>query len=529
MSTGAELQILAAPVALGAAATLAVAAGIVIVGGVVVVGAARLGVAAGSYAADRVRERATVCQQEYGEFQRLHREFVAQEQRKQNKRVRLRQLTASTVEAQRAAAPQVIRSPLHENPLVDEVVMERLLATLKAQQARYDQQVRLIEQRAVLDALLNTSGDAVPSPTAELARQAVETGDAAAVSEAIAAVRRAIAEAGAAELLQEQALLQEHHAEVGALLATVFDPAIRQELLQWQYGLHALLRSRDINALRNTREAGELLLARLEDKHLAMLEALRDAEFAPLWGQLQAVGGLFSDLQALATEQSPIVEAAAVEQLHAIGAQYEALAGDPQIEPTKLQREAAKLQRELHTLEAIGLRQLNTYYAQRMGHEIEQSLHEMQEDGFDFKVTRTIGDDGSMQVKAKQGERRLNLTVRDGKLKYDAYGFGDEQCVEAVYSLIDRLIDKGIQLRGAEPQLTAQIETTRAVIEAIKQLNHYSDDSISIREDVDAVVIEASNGAVGFQRITVDEDGQVTVKAIAANAPVPSEQQIQDK
>lgn len=514
MSSGAELQILAAPVALGVIAPLVLAAGVAVVGGIVVVGTTRLALAGGAYARERVRQRADMCAGEYGHFQQLKKLAQAQAAAARQPAPTTRPILTPQPTRQATNQPK-----FHQDPAIDAEVAARMAAELQAEHARYQARLERIQQQARLDALVQTNREQLRPEIVDAANAALAAGDMATMRQAMASVRAELARRGTALLRQAQAELDEHHADVSALLAVVYDPAIRQQLVDWQYRLHPLLRSTDLAGIRNYLREGQALLERLRAAHEQALESLRDAELAPLWGKLQAVGGLFSDVQALQTAYALPVGGELLTQLQAVATRYEALATDPEIEPSKLQSEAADLRRTLQKLEAAALTVLNSAYSERLSSEIEQGLRQMATDGFSFdQIRRTVATDGSVKIKASQGRRRFNVTIRDGQVVYDTHGFGDEQCLAAVYSFLDRLIDRGVQLQADEPQLTPQMNMVLQVKEALKQLHHYSDDDITVREDADVVTIEASKGPLGFQRVKVDEDGRVEIKDQATGA-----------
>ncbi len=509
MSSGAELAILAAPVAGVAVVTgaaLFLAAGVVVAGGVALVGVGRLGVAAGSYVNDRLRERAQLCAGEYARFQQLRAVAIAA-QAKQG------QAPASRVTATRTVAPEhAQRRAFHENPRISEEITARLSADLSAQQARYAEQIQLVERRANLAALLALDGGRLPPDVEARARQVLATGDTAAVSVSISVVQRVGAQIAGQTLQQEQAALRAHQADVAGLLAVAAEQQVRDELLSWQIQLNRIVASSDIEAIRNRLRTGAELLACCRIQHETALAERRGKELAEICGLLQAVGGLLLDLQSMQSAKLLPVDEVPMVRLKELGARYERLEVDPAIALSALRAEVRAIKAGLQTLERDALHQLNGFYQQRLAGEVEQSLHEVRLDGASFdQIERATLADGTLVLKARQGKRRLNVRVRpNARIKYEARGFGDEGCLDAVYQLLDRLIDRGVQIEVHHPTLTPQVDVALRVIEAMKQLGHYQDDEITVREDVDALVIEASKaGAPAFQRqqVSVDEQG----------------------
>lgn len=519
MSSGAEFAVLAAPVGAVAVGALALAAGVVVVGGVALVGVGRLGVAAGSYVADRMRERAQVCAGEYARFQQLRAQALAS--KPPQKRVIGHNL-AATMPAPALGAPSW--PTFHQDHAVAETIAARLSADLSAQQSRYAERLRLVEQRAQLSAALAIESDRLAPHVAEQARQALATDDLTAVGDAIKAVGAAVAQYEGQALQVEQAALRAHHAEVTGLLAVVSDPGLRSDLLDWQRRLNGMLASADIGAIRNRLRDGALLVERCRTRHEIAQAEMQSAELAEVWGLRQAVGGLFSDLETLERAGLLAADAEQLAVLKELSAQYDVLETAPFTNLASLRTETGKIKTGLRQLQQSGLRRLNGYYQQRLIGEVEQSLNaiRLQDKPFDTVERATLAD-GSVSIKARQGKRRLNVWVRlDGKLKYHAHGFGDEGCLDAVYSLFDQLIDRGVQIDAKEPQLTNQVSVALHVIEAMKQLEHYGEDEITVREDADAVVIEASksgSGAFQRRRISVDEHGKVHEE----RAPVDSQ------
>lgn len=510
MSSGAELAIIAAPVAgvaVIAGAALFLAAGVVVAGGVALVGVGRLGVAAGSYVNDRLRERAQLCAGEYARFQQL-RAIALATQAKQG------QSPAARVTGTRTAAPEHARRRFHENPRIAEEIAAHLSADLSAQQARYAEQLQLIERRANLAALLALDGGTLSPEIDSRARQALATGDITTLSEAISAIQRVGAQIAGEALQQEQAALRAHQADIAGLLAVVTEPPVRDELLSWQIQLNRIAASSDIEAIRNRLRTGADLVARCRMQHETALTERREKELAEVCGLLQAVGGLLLDLQSMQSAKLLVIDETQMAWLKELGARYERLEIDPSIELSTLRAEVRAIKAGLHALEQDALRQLNGFYQQRLADEVEQSLHEIQLDGTLFdKIERTTQADGTLVLKARQGKRRLNVRVRpNARIKYEAHGFGDEGCLDAVYQLLDRLIERGVQIEVHHPTLTPQVDVALRVVEAMKQLGHYQENEITVREDVDALIIEASKtGGPAFQRqqISVDDQGNL--------------------
>lgn len=502
MSTGAELAVIAAPVAgvaVVATAGLFLAVGVVAVGGVALIGVGRVGVAAGAYVADRLRERAQLCAGEYARFQQLRMNTLASHTKQEQPHKRMT----------RAATPAPAAGhTYHENPQLDAQIMAHLSADLSAQQQRYAEHMLLIERRAQLTAALALDADRLPADMVERARQNVAHGDGAAITESIAAVCAAVAQVEGQALRAERAALRAQHVEAAGLLAVVSDARLRDKLLDWQIQINRVISSTDIVAIGNRLRTGADLLASCREQHEAAVIERRVEELASVRGLLYAVGGLFEDLRSL--EQADLLkgDGAQITRLQELGARYERLEVDTTIALPMLRTEAGRLLAELRTLEQDGLRQLNAFYQQRLANEIEQSMHEMQLDDAPFdRIERSISTDGTVTLKARQGRRQLNLRIySDARIKYSARGFGDEGCLKAVYGLIDRLIDHGVQIESHHPELTHQVDVALRVIEAIKELGHYPEEQITVSEDATAFVIEAG---AGFQRVSVDEQGNI--------------------
>ncbi|MEI7643692.1 MAG: hypothetical protein WCJ55_05205 [Chloroflexales bacterium] len=497
---------------------MALAGGIVMVGGLALVsatsGAARLGIAAGSYVRERARERAAACESEYAQFLRLSEQIMTQA----TPPTPVRSPTPVGLSAQPQPQPQPQPAlPTAEIQDMIKQVGEQNIQVLVSQQRELEAQLLLIERRAYLEAMMSRQ----PTITAA-AKQALASNDLRSIEACIVMASASAQRAGDEAIDQQQAALRDHSTEVAGLLAVVCDDRARDALLSWRYQLTPLLNSRDTGAITNRLREGKLLLERCRAQHEQALSLLRTQGLAPVWGLLQVVGGLCSDLQSLQTAGLLAGDQSAALQsqqnlLQDLGLQYAALACDPLRNIHEWRSASSRLRTELKRLEQECLSQLESYYRQRIAAEITQSLAEVRVEGERFEsITEGSASDGSVTLKAKQGRRTLHLQVHaDGRLSYEAYGFGDDRCLEVVYQLFDQLIARGVILSVDEPRLTPQVETALRVVEALRQLGTYTDEQITVKEDARAIVIEAGAGPA-FQRVSVDSLGNSDTSIITA-------------
>lgn len=517
MSSGAELNILALPIAAVAVGALALTAGIVVVGGVALVGVGRLGVAAGSAVADRVRERARVCADDYVRFQQARDRLKAVAEAQQ----------ARGNEQQAAPIGETSALVYHEDLAIAQAIAERMAAQIQ-QQTCFAEQIYLIEQRARLQAAIEIHRDSLALEVCIQAQAALGRGTVAPVDEALDALRGALGRVHREEAAQLRARLRDQHAALSGTLALVNDSGISRELLDQQQELAMFFASNDLDAMRRRLRDGETLLDRVR-RHVDQTQSEeRATALASVWGKLQATASLISDLQSLEQAQFLTVDLALVERLQTVSAQFEALADELTLAPQTLHTRASLLEQTLDEVERSALDQLNKAYHARLVTEIETQLGAMQADGYIWeRIDRTAQPDGTVVLKARQrvgvNERTLSLRIRpDGKVKYDTYGFADESCLDAVYSLFDRLLINGTQVRAEEPQIKPQVELALHVAEALKQLG-YAEEHITVREGVQNLVVEASKGdGLAFQRrIVIDPQGKVRDEA-QAGAPAVS-------
>jgi hypothetical protein len=512
MSSGAELAVVAAPVAgvaTLAVGALALAAGAVAVGGIALVGVGRLGIAAGAYAADQLNKRANACANEYARYQQLRAQALAAKLQQGRVLGQSPVIPAPTTQFGTSSWSQY-----HQNQQVGERLAAELEHELSARQQRYAERIDLIERRAHLSAALALDGDLLAPDIARRARQAATEGSLGDVTAMIDTLRAATARSAGEELAREQATLRDHYAEVTGLLAIVVDQPARAELLNWQLKLNGMLNSTDIGAIRNRLREGAQLLASCRMRHELAQAEVQSAVLAEVYGQLEATRALFKDLQALRAAELVALDPAHITRLQELGARYEDLASAPAADLAALRAASRALQQALRALQHEGVRLLNACYQTRLADEVEASMREMTLDGAPFdSIERGTTADGNIVLKARQGRRRLTVRVRpNARMKYEAHGFGDEGCLHAVYGLLDRLIDRDVQLEVHEPRLTNQVSIALRVIEALKELGHYSEEQITVREDAAAVVIEAGKqDGPAFQRtrIVVDEQGDL--------------------
>lgn len=506
MSSGAELSVIAVPVGAVAVGALALTAGAVVIGGVALVGVGRLGVAAGSYVMDRLHERARTCADEYVQYQRARARLKAAAERHEHA-------------IQPLPPPRPIATSeraYHEDSVIAEMIAARMSAEIEQQQARFAEQLQLVEQRARLRATLNLYRDALPPSVLDSAECSLQQRSVAPIVAALDAVRGAIGQANRGLVHQLRADLRDQYADFSGLLTLVADTAAGRAIREWQQQLSILFTSNDIDAMRRRLREGQARYVQLRQHLEAELEEQRTAALALVWGKLQSVGALISDLKTL--EAVDFVSGAAryAERLQSLSQRFEAVAGATTEDAAARRLQMAELEQSLDQLEAEALAQLTAAHQDRLTAEVEQGLRDMKTDGYAWdRIDRTVAADGTVVIKARQQmgqtERKLDLRVRpDGQLKYHAYGFGDEGCLDAVYSLLDRMMINGVQLHIEDPELNQQVEVALRVGEALKQLG-YAEEQITVREGPLNLVIEASKGAgLGFQRrIVVDAQGNV--------------------
>jgi len=492
MSTGAELSIVALPVgAIGvvvAGAALA-AAGVVIVGGVALVGVGRLTLSAGTYVRDRLQERASICAAEHERFLRLRAAAKAPQQVKPriDQQAFVRHLK-DEAEATKVAAP-----------------LERSLLLLQAQ---YDVALRRAEQRAQLAASLEIyNGHLEPELVRRVRTLLNMATDALAddqLEQALAELRGAVARTQLDELAQAQAALLEHQLELASLLAHTAEPALRAELSAWHHEVNGMIASRDIAAVRARLHTGATLLASARERNEAASSQMRADELSTAWGQLQAVGGLLDDLHRLAgvaqaEERLTGDVAGLIDTFKTLAARYDVLSADTAAERSALRVAATELRRDLEQLQGAGLAMLDGYYQRRVAAAIERSMR-AESVTFTTVEAPSTADDGSILLRATSGPGALVLRVHaDGRVSYDADGFGDERCLLAIYRLRARLRASGVAFQMADPQLKPQIEVAMQALEAIEALGAYTTGQLSIQRSGGSLVIEAGDGA-SFQR-----------------------------
>lgn len=503
MSTGAELSVVAIPVgAIGLvlAAGAIAAAGLVVVSGVAVVGAGRLMVSAGSYARERMQERAVLCTGEYERFLRLRAAAKA-----------------------RAAVKPTIDRAVWQNHVAEEsvvpLIVEPIASNLMALQKRHDILLRQATRRAQLAAALTIHGAVLPPDVTGRARAALNEEREEALERALGELRGAIARADLDVLARAQAELGEHRMEVADLLAQLTQPGLYRELEAWHSKVNAMLGSRDIAAIREHLRQGTRLLSDVRERHDEALHRLRAAELGSVWGLLQAVDALIKDLQLLANhdEGAHLLRTEIllhVEALAKLAARYEQLATGPVSQVAVLRADAAELQRQLELCQDAALQLLDRHYQGRIVNSVATSLGQMcgdQAPFADFKQEAPTAD-GRIVMRASRGARTLEVCVHaDGRVVYDADGFGDETCLGAIYELRARLRAQGVEVELADPQLKPQVAMALQALEAISSLGIYPADTITIQKSGSALVIEAGSGP-GFQRqvARIDRQGQVS-------------------
>jgi hypothetical protein len=484
----------------------------VVVGGVALVGTGRLCVAAGAYVGERVRERAALCSHEYERYQRLRAQAMALAA------AQARQGIAplgpqATVLPRQTIKPVFDRSRLsrfHEDTRTATTIVERLEQDMDTHQAQAQVRLQQIEQRAYLEAMLAMDKLVLAPKTAAVVRAALNSSDASTLAAAMEEMHRALAQLRQDEREGLHATLGNLDSEAGGLLAVAADPQVRDDLVSIRRRIGHTMLSGDVPLLRVRIEEFDRELGRLRERHERAMGELRAVELAGLWGLLQAVGGLFSDIQSLVNSGQVTIDESLLKVLGEIGERHQALERGDIVDLTALRDETAKLTAMLYGLQEQGTTILNRYYQQRLADEVEQSLAAMTQGAEPHFTTiaRAIETDGTMTLRGQQGPQTLEIKVRpDGRLKYEAYGYGDERCLGAVYALLDQLADRGVLLGAEEPELTRQAAIVSQVITAIRQLGSYTDPQIRVYEDAAATVIEAGSG---FTRVQVGEDGRIT-------------------
>ncbi|NTW02911.1 MAG: hypothetical protein HGA19_16790 [Oscillochloris sp.] len=530
MSTGAELQIIAVPVA---GATMFVAggafmavAGVAAVGGIAIVGTGRLCVAAGTYVADKVRERASLCSYEYEQYQMLRAQVENMEQQSapQSQFGVVQPLPKQVLPSQ--PRPQFTREDLkryHEDEATATAIIDQLEERLATSQQDVALRLHQFDQRAYLAAMIEIEAHRLPAAvvTAATAMLANPTADPEPI---VAQLRGALGQISADELSRLQGNLRELEAEAACLIALLGDSPLRDEALALRHRIDEGSRSADATWLMRSATEFKRAVEGLRRRQRDALAAMRERELGELWGRLQAVGGLFADLQQLEQARAISLDPEMLTLFNEEDQRYQRLEAGG-IDPATFREEADKLRIALQALEELGIGVLNRYQQQLLAAAIEQSLVAIMVDEQPFaSVTRSVDADGTIRLRGQRESQVLEVWVRpNGRVKYEAYGFGDERCLKAAYALIDHLTDQGIMLRSADPELNLQATVVTQVIAAIEALGTYRRDEITIEEDAAAVIIEAG---AGFQRsrLAIDNEGVVTMLDSSSLVAHPDQQ-----
>lgn len=521
MSTGAELSVIGAPVVgLGviAGGVLVLAAGVVVVGGVALVGTANLCVAAGSYAAERMNERAKLCAAEYERYQQLRAQAYALTPRPKTAhpvstaargRERGALIASRSKPAYRFAQSAV--SQIHPEASIATSIAQHLERELAEAQSRADEQLQQLERRAYLEAMLRLEAERLPAGATEAVRAALADGSVAALAAAVARIHTSLALATMGEAEQLRSALADLEAQVDGVAATAPEPMLRQELRDLQRAIGAARLTSDQGLLARDLERYEGQLEVLQSRCAARAGELRAAELTEVWGLLQAVEALFADLQALQQAGHLVIRQELVGALEEARGRHKELEEAPIISLQSLRQNTELLRVQLRGLQNEGALILNRFYQQRLAGEVEAALNELtagEAAPFD-RVSRDERADGTIALRGTRGDETLELRVRpDGRLKYEAFGYGDERCLGVVYQLLDRLADRNVMLGSVDPELTRQANVVTQVLAALHKLGGYAEHEIKVYEDASAVTIEAGNGFI----TEVDRDGRITVE-----------------
>lgn len=443
MSIGAEFSVVALPVGVRRSASEArggVAAGIAVAVGSAAMGTGRLMLAAGSFARARLDGWADVCA---GAYERL---FCAR---------------ANTGEHHAPALQLAVGS--RQQRLAIELVAPSVAAQsverLRELHTRQEQLLRQAERKSALAAVLQCYGPQLDPDLAEQASAALRGADAALLTTALVAVRAAVAHNGLDTLQKAQAALAVHRGEVAALIVRAVDTGLRIALSDWHTQIAPALAPRDLAGLREALRHGEQLLLEAHEQHVSSVYELRALELSGVWGLLEAVDAVLSDLALV-----DAVDATRLSDLRCkhkvVAAAFEQVATEPFNSRTQLRSAAAELGRSLEQLRDAGLRLLDTHYQNCVAGSIRECLVAMcldQHEPF-RRLKEELREDGTIQLVVTANGCRLSLGVhRDGQVRYAAEGFDEATCATTIFSLCARLKARGVLVEPADPQHAPQV------------------------------------------------------------------------
>lgn len=513
MSTGAELAVIGAPIVGLAVIATAATAGVVVVGGIAIIGTGRLCVAAGSYVVDRVRERAALCAYEYTQYQKVRAAAFDAASKPLTPVKMPKQGVPSQVAPVATPNSLFARDDLgryHEDAAVAESIIAALEQQLNTSQQAADQRIQAVQRRAYISAMLEIEGQRLPTGLQTSLKQELSSKQAD-LDKALASLRAGLSQLATTERMEYEQALRQLEAEADAMSVVAVDDVLRDELLTLRRRIDAVARSTDTQLLIEQYAEFRRTLDRLYERDQQRRAELHQQDLAQLWGELQAVGALLLDLQSLAQANVISIDPNMQANHKALADRYEALAPGATTDIAAFREEASAIRKTLANLQRQAVHILNVYQQQRLVEEIEQSMNAITFDDFTFEtVSKTNEPDGTIVLRGYRDEQNLKVVVQpDARVKYEAYGFGDERCLKVAYALIDQLVDRGLLLRYAEPELTRQATVVTQVIAALIDLGTYREDEITIHEDAAAVVIQAG-ADTQTQRLAVNSEGAVT-------------------